>query len=290
MFVMPRSLDELTAALKGKDRNTYFCAGGTDLVIHLRKQKEFHYSLIDLTHIPELSEIREREECVEIGAAVTMTELEQSPVIQKHIPALARAASMVGSTQIRNRATLGGNIANASQSSDTTPVLLAYGALAEILDENGNRSLRLVDDFVKGLEKTTLKNNEVIVKFIVKKQDVLSGFAKVGARKAVTISKINACICTSIKDGCMRNPVVYLGAVGAKAGRARLIEKSLEGFCLDSSEEEQVRDAVYAQIEENIPDRPSKHYKKSAAFGVIAEILEDLRRMESGRKEEEADR
>lgn len=279
-FQMPQNLDELAAALREKDKNTYLCAGGTDLVIHLRKDKNFHYSLIDLTHLPELSKITETEDHVLIGAGVTMTELEQSPVIRKWMPALAKAASMVGSTQIRNRATLGGNVANASQSSDTTPVLLAYGAEAEILDESGAETIRLVDDFVEGLEKTSLGEREVILKFLVRKQNVLSGFAKVGTRKAVTISKINSCICAEIKEGCMAHPVVYLGAVGAKASRARLIEACLEGLSLSGCDEEKVRDAVYAQIEENIPDRPSKHYKKSAAFGVVDQILDDLRRAE----------
>lgn len=279
-FCIPYNLDELACALREKDENTYLCAGGTDLVIHLRKEKNFHYSLIDLTHLSELSQITETEDMVVIGAGVTMTELEQSPVIRTWIPALAKAASMVGSTQIRNRATLGGNIANASQSSDTTPVLLAYGAEAEILDESGTVTRRLIDDFVEGLEKTSLGEREVILKFVVRKQKALSGFAKVGARKAVTISKINGCICTEIKEGCMIHPVVYLGAVGAKASRARLIEECLEGCMLSGCDEEKVRDAVYAQIEENIPGRPSKHYKKSAAFGVIDQILDDLRRAE----------
>nr|WP_298078529.1 FAD binding domain-containing protein [uncultured Blautia sp.] len=279
-FRIPQNLDELAAALREKDENTYLCAGGTDLVIHLRKEKKFHYSLIDLTHLPELSQITETEDSVIIGAGVTMTELEQCPLVRTWIPALSKAASMVGSTQIRNRATLGGNVANASQSSDTTPVLLAYGAEAEILDGTGAVTKRLVDDFVEGLEKTTLGEREVILKFIVKKQHVLSAFAKVGARKAVTISKINGCICTEIKEGCMMHPVVYLGAVGAKAGRARLIEACLEGQTLSGCDEEKIRDAVYAQIEENIPNRPSKHYKKSAAFGVIDQILDDLRRAE----------
>ena len=279
-FQMPQNLDELAAALREKDKNTYLCAGGTDLVIHLRKDKNFHYSLIDLTHLPELSKITETEDHVLIGAGVTMTELEQSPVIRKWMPALAKAASMVGSTQIRNRATLGGNVANASQSSDTTPVLLAYGAEAEILDESGAETIRLVDDFVEGLEKTSLGEREVILKFLVRKQNVLSGFAKVGTRKAVTISKINGCICAEIKEDCMVHPVVCVGAVGAKASRARLIEACLEGLSLSGCDEEKVRDAVYAQIEENIPDRPSKHYKKSAAFGVVDQILDDLRRAE----------
>lgn len=285
MFAMPQNLEELAAALKEKEENTYLCAGGTDLVIHLRNQKKFHYSLIDLTHLPELSEITETEDSLFIGAAVTMTELERSPLIGKYMPALVKAASMVGSTQIRNRATIGGNVANASQSSDTTPVLLAYEACAEIMDENGNRTVRPVDDFVEGLEKTKLKDTEVILRFLVKKGEGISGFAKVGARKAVTISKINGCICTEQKDGYLKKTVVYLGAVGAKAGRAHLIEACLDGQRLDALDMEKLRAAVYAQIEENIPDRPSKHYKKSAAFGVVGEILDDLRRaeMEAGR-------
>ena len=276
-FFMPRNLEELADALKEKDENTYLCAGGTDLVIHLRARKKFHYSLIDLTHLEEIKKIEETQDAILIGAAVTMTQLEKSPVIRKYIPALAKAASMVGSTQIRNRATVGGNVANASQSSDTTPVLLAYGAEAVVYNEKGEKRTAPVDDLIEGLEKNLLKDREMLLQFVVKKGTARSGFAKVGSRKAVTISKINGCVKTELIDGKMQQATVYLGAVGAKASRAPLIEEALEGESPADICMEKLKEAVYGQIEANIPTRASKHYKKSAALGLMDDILEDLR-------------
>ena len=278
-FFIPKNLEELADALKEKDENTYLCAGGTDLVIHLRAKKKFHYSLIDLTHLEEMKKIQETEDRIMIGAGVTMTELEKSPVIRKYIPALAKAASMVGSTQIRNRATVGGNAANASQSSDTTPVLFAYGAEAVVFNEKGEKKICLLDDIIEGLEKNLLKDREIILQFVIKKENALSGFSKVGSRKAVTISKINGCIKATVREGKMQNVIVYLGAVGAKASKAHYIEKALEGQWLEGIHKKELKDAVYEQIENNIPSRASKHYKKSAAFGVIDDILGELREL-----------
>lgn len=276
-FFMPETLGELGKALEEKDEDTYLCAGGTDLVIHLRAQKKFHYSLIDLTHLKDIQKIEETENEILIGAGVTMTELEKSPIIQKYIPALAKAASMVGSTQIRNRATLGGNAANASQSSDTTPVLFAYCGEVIVFNEKCEQRRCALDSIIEGLEKNRLNHREMILQFVIKKENAISGFAKVGARKAVTISKINGCIKVDMDNGIMRNVTVYLGAVGPKAARAQIIEKALEGQSLRGIEVRNLKEAVYAQIEQNIPNRSSKHYKKSAAFGVVDSILEDLR-------------
>lgn len=285
-YFMPESLDELKDALKEIDDNTWMCAGGTDLIIKMREKKKFHYSLIDLTHLPDISKIEETEDTVKIGAAVTMDELERSGIISTWLPALSKAASMVGSTQIRNRATIGGNVANASQSSDLTPVLLCHKAKAVLCDGTGTMRTEDVDHFVIGLEKTTLKPDDVILWFLVKKENAFSGFSKVGSRKAVTISKINACMKAEIQGGRFKNVSIYLGAVGAKGKAAPLIQEVLEGEPVNQPDEESVREAVYAQIEENIPDRSSRHYKKSAAFGVISDILLQFKEKEEGKKHE----
>lgn len=105
-FAMPKTREELARVLR-ENNGALLCAGGTDLMIRLREKKQFHYSLIDLTHMAEMAGIKETETSVIIGAAVTMDELERSSLIRRYLPALSKAASMVGSTQIRNRATIG---------------------------------------------------------------------------------------------------------------------------------------------------------------------------------------
>ena len=148
-FAMPKTREELARALR-ENNGALLCAGGTDLMIRLREKKQFHYSLIDLTHMAEMAGIKETETSVIIGAAVTMDELERSSLIRRYLPALSKAASMVGSTQIRNRATIGGNVSNASQSSDLTPVILAYDTRAAVCDSTGGirKSIRAFTLFV----------------------------------------------------------------------------------------------------------------------------------------------
>lgn len=280
-FAMPKTREELARALR-ENNGALLCAGGTDLMIRLREKKQFHYSLIDLTHMAEMAGIKETETSVIIGAAVTMDELERSSLIRRYLPALSKAASMVGSTQIRNRATIGGNVANASQSSDLTPVILAYDTRATVCDSTGGIRMLAVDEFVKGLGRTELGETDVILWFEVEKTAAFSGFAKVGSRKAVAISKINVCVKADIEDGILRNVSVFLGAVGPKARRSPFIELALEGMELSRRDERVLKEAVYAQIEDNIPDRSSKHYKKPAAYGIICDALEEIKPQSEG--------
>lgn len=278
-FAMPVNREELVKALT-EGNGALLCAGGTDLMIRLSEKKQFHYSIIDLTHMPEISGIEETDTIIRIGAAVTMDELERSPGVRRWIPALSKAASLVGSTQIRNRATIGGNIANASQSSDLTPVALAFGAVAAVCDSTGRIRMTAVDEFVRGLGKTDLGATDVILWFEFPKTGARSGFAKVGSRKAVAISKINICIKADVEDGIMRRVSVLLGAVGPRARRSPIIEQVLQGMSLHNPDEGVLKEAVYAQIEENIPDRSSRHYKKPAAFGILCDALDELREQE----------
>lgn len=280
-FAMPKTREELARVLR-ENNGALLCAGGTDLMIRLREKKQFHYSLIDLTHMAEMAGIKETETSVIIGAAVTMDELERSSLIRRYLPALSKAASMVGSTQIRNRATIGGNVANASQSSDLTPVILAYDTRAAVCDSTGGIRMLAVDEFVKGLGRTELGETDVILWFEVEKTAAFSGFAKVGSRKAVAISKINVCVKADIEDGILRNVSVFLGAVGPKARRSPFIELALEGMELSRRDERVLKEAVYAQIEDNIPDRSSKHYKKPAAYGIICDALEEIKSRKEG--------
>ena len=245
-------------------------------------EKTVSLFLIDLTHMAEMAGIKETETSVIIGAAVTMDELERSSLIRRYLPALSKAASMVGSTQIRNRATIGGNVANASQSSDLTPVILAYDTRAAVCDSTGGIRMLAVDEFVKGLGRTELGETDVILWFEVEKTAAFSGFAKVGSRKAVAISKINVCVKADIEDGILRNVSVFLGAVGPKARRSPFIELALEGMELSRRDERVLKEAVYAQIEDNIPDRSSKHYKKPAAYGIICDALEEIKSRKEG--------
>lgn len=276
-FITPKNISELCDSLLRKDENTYVIAGGTDLNIKLIKNQIFDYKIIDISKIEEFRQIEIDDETIKIGSCVTMTEIENSEILIENVSALVHAAFNLGSTQIRNRATIGGNLANAAQCGDTIPVLFAYDADIEILNSNHEFRYEKVRNFVNGIGITTLNLDEVITKIIIKRTNHISAFTKVGSRKTVTISKINCCGRFLIGDaGLIKEAEIYMGAVGIKPIKAALIEKELIGKklgCLDICEVK-----IENQIESAIPDRSSKHYKKIAAIGLIEDMLHCLRR------------
>lgn len=222
-----------------------------------------------------------------------MSQLEGDPFINSIGNALTTASGMLGSTQIRNLATIGGNIGNASQSADLVPVLAACNAKIIILNSKGRQIEYTMEEFIPGSGKTLLKQDEVIWSIRIPKSNRLSAFYKVGARKSVTVSKINGCISAVIENGIIKEPCIYLGAVGNKALKAPILEKAIDGKDIDdfigqfnhikadtvnSTQIEWLKAASEAQIEANIPDRPSKQYKKKAVFGLLLNILEALKK------------
>lgn len=278
-FISPQTIEELCEALKQKDKNTYLIGGGTDLIIHFNKKGIFDYNIIDLTKLDELKEINEADEEISIGSSVTMTQIENSIILNKYMPGLIDSVYSLGSQQIRNRATIGGNVANSSQSGDTLPVLFAYGANIEIINSLGIRRIDKIDNVVEGLEKNNLNYDEIITKIILKKSTSKSAFSKVGSRKAVTISKINCCVKLNMNDEMIIvDSTIYLGAVGPKPIRAKIIEDELLNKSINDIQTKDIKEAVYSQIENAIPNRSSKHYKKAAAEGLLADILNKLRR------------
>lgn len=278
LFVTPTNIIELCTFLKEKDDKTFIIAGGTDLAIRFRKEEIFDYSIINIGKLEELRGVKIDNDIIKIGSCLTMTEIENNQELKRYMPALVTAAGSLGSTQIRNRATIGGNIANAAQCGDTIPVLYAYNAKLKILNSLNEYRYEKIRDFILGINKTTLKPDEIIESIEIKKTESISSFSKIGSRKTVTIAKLNGCGIFDIdKDNVVKNVEMYLGAVGIKPVKADLIENVLIGKALGNINCE-IEAAIDKQIENAIPDRSSKHYKKIAAIGLIEDMLNNLRR------------
>lgn len=278
IFTAPKSLDELKTALSKKTHNTYIVAGGTDLAVGMNKNKIYDFSLIDITKIKELKKIEYKDDLIEIGSCVRMVDLEDNEIINKYVPSLSKAASCIGSTQIRNLATIGGNIANAAQCADTVAVLFAFDAEVEIINSIGEIRKELVYDVIQGIGQTTLKDDEVIIKVIVKGQEAneYSSFSKIGARKTVTISKINACIKLALNDNKITYSRVYIGSIGVKAVRSLLIENALNNKVFNEELKEKILELGSKQVLDSIPKRKSKDYKKIAVKGILDDIFCDI--------------
>ncbi len=277
-FYTPKTLKELQQALSEKTHNTYIVAGGTDIAVGLNKNRIYDFSLIDITKIKELKKIKLNNDFIEIGSCVRMVDLENNEIINKYSPALSKAAASIGSTQIRNLATIGGNIANAAQCADTVAVLFAFDAEVEIMNSKGEIRKELVNDIIQNIGKTSLEYDDVIIKIILKgqKNNEFSSFAKIGARKAVTISKINACIKLSLEEDKVVDSKVYIGSIGVKAVRSIIIEEELKNNVLNKELKEKILEVGSKQVLESIPNRKSKDYKKVAVKGILDDIFKDI--------------
>ena len=162
-FEQPGSLAEALAILRAEP-DARILAGGTDLIIGLRDGSILSPTVIDLKRVRELdASIVETVGGLAIGALTAMTEIAADPRIRARYTALAEGAAVVGSVQIRNRATLAGNICNASPAADTTPALLAFGAVLTVHGPDGSRQVALDDAFVSS-GVTTLGHDEIVVR------------------------------------------------------------------------------------------------------------------------------
>ena len=162
-YERPNGLAEATALLADLGPDARPLAGGTDLIIRLRDGSLRPRVVVDVKGIAELDrDIRDEDGYLRIGALTTMTDIAADPRVRRDYPALAESALYVGSVQIRNRATLAGNMCNASPAADTAPALLAYGALVVATGPNGTRRFPLDEFFVRS-GVTTLSRGELMV-------------------------------------------------------------------------------------------------------------------------------
>lgn len=161
-YLAPRSLSEAFSAL-GNGKQSLLLAGGTDVIVQLREGRRRCDQLIDLKHIPELMSFRfTADGGLEIGAATPLAELYENADVRKRFPALVDAATIIGGTAIQSRASLGGNLCNASPAADSSPALMALGARLVIAGPNGNREIA-VEDFFAGPGRNTLQPGELLL-------------------------------------------------------------------------------------------------------------------------------
>ena len=207
-------------------------AGGTDLAVAMRHGKEGPGLIVDLKGVAEMApRIERRDGFVEISANTVMTDIERDPNVQSLFPALVEAAQVVGSVQIRNRATLAGNLANASPAADTPPVLIAHSAEVSIAGREGTRLIP-VDRFLVGYRETALARAELITAVRLPEPAGMSGsaFLKLGVRKAMEISVV--CVAAALTlgaDGSITAAGLGLGSVAPTAIRPRSAEAILVG-------------------------------------------------------------
>ena len=230
-YVKPTSLNNLIKYVSQTKLDGAILAGGTDLLVKMRSGIISKRVLFDISDLKEISGIVDEGDNLRIGAGVRMRELAESNVVQDSLPFLSMAASQMGSPQIRNRATVGGNISSASPCADSVPPLMAVGAKVKLRSQAGDREVSL-EGFMKDAGQTSIRDHEVLTEIIAPKLagGCQSHFFKVGRRKALAISVINlAGWLKTDPTGVVKDVKIVLGSVAPTAFRAKGAEAILKG-------------------------------------------------------------
>jgi aerobic carbon-monoxide dehydrogenase medium subunit len=224
----PASIPEARELFRTNGPGGHFLAGGTDLVIAIKEKGLVPRYVVDLKKIPSLTGIREDADgSLAIGALTTMREIETSPVIRRKYPFLAQSAAEVGSIQIRNRATIGGNMANATPSADVAPALLVLDAKLKISRSDGEKIV-LLEEFFIGPGKTIMEQGDILTEILIPPTppDFCGNYIKFSPREMMDLAYVGVAVALVV-DGTgriCRDARIALGAVSPTPIRARKAE------------------------------------------------------------------
>jgi CO/xanthine dehydrogenase FAD-binding subunit len=276
-YFAPTSLDQAVECLK--DGDVTILAGGTDLTPQSQAGRvKFKQTLMNIRHIPQLSGITLDGKDIRIGALATITEIMENPLVKEHLPVLVEACDHFASDQIRNAATLGGNICNASPAGDTLIPLLVLDAsveLASMPEAKLHRHSMPLSNFFVGPGKTRKSVSELVtgVRIPLPGPNHVARFYKHGTRPALDISTISIGIAGTRKDGALTDVRVAFGAVAPTPTRAPLTEQALEGQRLDAAAIEKIAAIARDEVQPIDDVRATAWYRKEMIHNITKRIL-----------------
>jgi len=231
-YFRPETVEEALNLLESSNGEARLIAGGTDIIPGFQQESKRFKDikvLIDTKSISELRKIEFDNDKIEIGAACTFSDIQNDPEISKHFPILTKAASTVGSLQIRNLATVTGNFVNNAPCADSVAPLLVYNAKIEIQSKQQTRQVAL-EDFLIGPYKNQLQPEEMVTKILIPKPSLKAkgNFYKLGRRRAVSISRISLAVLAEIENKVIQNIRIASGAVTPIGKRFHELESSLK--------------------------------------------------------------
>ena len=231
-YHIAKSIEDALEALASAPEPAYPVGGGTDLLLELQQGlKPAVHTLVDLTHIPELTQLEERGDCLYIGAAVPITKIVESPLVRFHAPAVMEACNLIGGPQVRNTATLGGNVAHALPAADGMISLVAMDAVAEIASRNGRRRVPVLNLFVGPGVSALELGKEIISGFYLptRKDNQASAFSRVMRPQGVALPIINMAVWIERNADLIRDIRIAIGPSGPTPKRALAVEEFLKG-------------------------------------------------------------
>lgn len=277
-YFEPKTVSEAVSLLGQHNGQASIFAGGTDLLVEIKERLKTPDYVINIKKIPNLDYLTYSDtNGLRIGALVTVRAVETSAIVSEKYAGLAQAARELGSIQVRNRATVAGNICRASPSADTLPPLIADGATVKVFGPTGERVI-LLEEFFTGPGQTVLARDEIMVEIAVPCPLPHTGkvYIKHGRRKAMELATVGVAVALTLSNGVCEEVRIVLGAVAPTPIRARKAEEILRGKKVD---ETAIPAAAQAAMEEC---RPISDVRGSA------EYRREMVRVQTGRAITEA--
>jgi len=272
-----RTLADAYSALAERPGLIKIIAGGTDLMVLMNARSLNDKNFLDIWGLDELRGIVDCGKSLRVGALTTFSDLGRSPLVLHHMPALAAASATVGAIQIQNRATIGGNVVNASPAGDSLPVLAAYDAEIEAGSVRGTRQIGF-RDFYTGYRSTSLQPDEMVIAFSIPKlsDGERDYFRKVGTRRAQAISKVVMSARARVSRGLIERIGIGVGSVAPTVVRVPRTELLLTGEPVSSSLIEKARQMVAEEVEPITDLRSTERYRRAVTGNLLAAFLRQL--------------
>jgi len=255
-------------------------AGGTDLVMDLKIKRYLPKNIIDISRVKELDYIVDDGDRIRIGALTRLQEIVDSPIIKEKAYVLAEAVNQMASWQIRNIATIGGNLCNASPAADTAPPLYVLNAELKLVSVEGERIVP-VTKFFHGPRKTELRRNELLAEIILPvEKDAGASAIKLGRRTAFTLSIVAVATLVKVKDNRFTDVRVALNSVAPTPVRAPSVEKALTGREVSLEAVEEAAKLVVNDIKPISDVRASADYRREMSVVLTRDsLLKSLERI-----------
>lgn len=275
-YLLPKSLEEL-AGIAEQNQGFAFVSGGTDIMVQMNVQRKSFPLLVDLSAIAGLDLICFTRQGIRIGANVTYSMLLQSGIIKTDLPVLHELVKHIASTQIRNFATLAGNIANASPIGDSLPLLLALDASLELFSAEGERTLPL-SEFYLDYRKTALQKGEMIkaVLIPVPRRDAFVKSIKAAKRKAVDISSVVTAVLIDTENGRIKTARLAAGGVAVVPKLSIQFLKAMQNMELRGLHAEEIAAYVAAEFVPITDVRGSREYRSKLVRNHVYAYLREL--------------
>jgi len=278
-YFAPQKIEDALEILSGCRGEIKVIAGGTDLLIQYYDRLYEVGTWLDLKNIKELKDIRINKNQMEIGAMVTHTQLEKSEDIKKYFPILSQAAADIGSPQIRNRGTIGGNIVNASPAGDLLAPLMAYDAQFKLLSTQGERIVP-AEEFFIGPKKTILEQAQLLTGIILPLpfERTFGCWIKIGKRKALIISTITLALVAEMAEDnkTVKDVRTCLGSVAPTPIEVKEVREKMIGKNFSQLDFNQLGQIVEDKIFPIDDIRGTREYRKDVAKNIMINALEEI--------------